>query len=146
MEKLTKREKIILGVAVVGVAAAGYFGYKHIKTANLYAVAKDVYAKESKERMKLHKKCATLSDELSSLKFLISESGCVPKSLQNAENKLARRETKIKELCETLLKRPNSDEIKVAISKHEKDAARLRYQINKAYELNKRLMNDEVVY
>ena len=35
MEKLTKREKIVLGVAVASVAAAGYLGYKNTKDVNM---------------------------------------------------------------------------------------------------------------
>lgn len=35
MEKLTKREKIMLGITVFGVAAAGYFGYKNAKDVNM---------------------------------------------------------------------------------------------------------------
>ena len=120
MEKLTKREKIMLGITVFGVAAAGYFGYK-------YSGVK-------------------IKDELSSLKFLVVESDCVQKALQNAENKLSRKETKIKALTDALIKYPKDNELKAAIIKHEKDAAKLRYQIAKAYELNKRVMNDDIVY
>lgn len=29
MKKLTKREKILLGVSIVGIGVAGYFGYKY---------------------------------------------------------------------------------------------------------------------
>ena len=28
MKKLTRREKILIGVSIVGACAAGYFGYK----------------------------------------------------------------------------------------------------------------------
>ena len=123
MEKLTKREKIMLGVAVASVAAAGYLGYKYSGM-----------------------KTSMIKEELSSLKFLVVESDCIPKALQNAENKLTRKETKIKDMCKALLKYPNDKDIKAAIAKHEKDAAKLRYQINKAYELHKRVLQDELVY
>lgn len=36
MKKLTKREKILLGVSVVGVGVVGYFGYKYnVNTNNI---------------------------------------------------------------------------------------------------------------
>lgn len=123
MEKLTKREKIILGAAAGVVAVgvtAGYLGYK-------YSGIK-------------------IKNELASLKFLVVERDCTSKALQNAENKLTRKETKIKDMCSALLKYPNDRDLKAALAKHEKDAATLRYQINKAYELHKRVMNDEIVY
>lgn len=123
MEQMSKREKIMLGVAVASVAAAGYFGYKYsgIKT-------------------------SVIKEELASLKFLVVESDCIPKAIQNAENKLARKETKIKAMCKALNYRPGDRDIKAAIVKHEKDAAKLRYQINKAFELHKRVIQDEIVY
>lgn len=145
MEKLTKRDKIMLGVTVVSVAAAGYFGYKYIKTDNLCKIARELYAKESKERAKLSDKCDSLFDEISTLKFLVSESGCIPKALQNAENKLTRKETKLKDLYDILSTRINDKQTLAAISKYEKDAENLRYQINKVMELNKFVEADDVI-
>lgn len=34
MKKMTRKEKILLGVSIVGVCAAGYFGYKYISNNN----------------------------------------------------------------------------------------------------------------
>lgn len=43
MEKLTKREKVMIGVSVVSVGVAGYFGFKYLKT-------NDIQAKNSLEK------------------------------------------------------------------------------------------------
>lgn len=34
MKKMTRKEKILLGVSIVGVCAAGYFGYKYYSYKN----------------------------------------------------------------------------------------------------------------
>ena len=85
-------------------------------------------------------------EKLDFIEFLVIESDCVPKALQNAENKLARKETKIKELVETLQKCPNKKEIKVAIEKHQKEATILRTQIDKAMQLKDLVDFDENIY
>lgn len=74
-KKLTKKEKVFICATVVGAGIAGYFGIKYFNSKN-----------------------KSISEELNFIKFLVVESDCVPKALQNAENKLARQETKIKSL------------------------------------------------
>ena len=86
MEKMTKREKVILGVSIgVSVAAvgvAGYFGFK--------------FYKGELNNKQLQDICNEHSEELRFLKFLIVESECLPKARQNGENKLTREENHMK--------------------------------------------------
>lgn len=85
-------------------------------------------------------------EEINFIKFLVVESDCIPKALQNAENKLARKETKIQALLETLTKCPNDLEVKTALEKHETEANMLREQIMKTLKLNELIINDENIY
>ena len=124
-KKLTKKEKVLICATFVGAGIAGYFGINYLNSKN---------KKES------------VSEELNFIKFLVVESDCVPKALQNAENKLARQETKIKELVNVLNKSPNKKDLVIAIEKHEKEASILRAQLAKTKELEELILNDEIIY
>lgn len=125
-KKLTKKEKALICATVVGAGIAGYFGIKYFNSKN---------------------KNKSVSEELNFIKFLVVESDCVPKAPQNAENKLARQETKIKSLVKALEKRPNDTNIIEAIKKHEKEADILSKQLAKTKELQKLIdSSDEIIY
>ena len=132
MEKLSRREKAMICVSIAGIGIAGYFGFKYFDKDKQFEIFK---AKANCDR-----------EELDFIKFLVIESDCVPKALQNAENKLARKETKINALCDSLLKNPNDLEIKAAITKHEGEAAVLRKQIKKTFKLDELIKNDDNIY
>lgn len=132
LKDMSKKEKILLATSIVGIAAAGYFGFKYLDVRKTFSLAN---AKNSANE-----------DKLNFIEFLVIESDCVPKALQNAENKLARKETKIKELCELLLTRPDDSNIKNALAKHEAEADMLRTQIGKTYKLQDLILNDENIY
>lgn len=136
MEKLTKREKVMLGVSIgVSVAAigvAGYFGFK--------------YYKSELNTKKLNDICDTNSEELRFLKFLIIESDCLPKAKQNGENKLAREENHMKCLLESLSKNPNNKELQVAYDKHSAKYNNMAYQMTKLYALEDLIEKDEDIY
>lgn len=121
MKKLTKREKILLGVSVVSVGVAGYLGYKHLDK-------------------------NTISEKLKFLEFLVIESGCIPKAKQNGTNKLAREESKIKGIIDAMVKHPNDDSLKTALIKHEAEAKAIRYQLENIYKLEELINNDEIIY
>ena len=129
MEKMTKREKVILGISiglgVVAVGTAGYFGFKYYKSESI-----------NKEH----------SEELRFLKFLIVESECLPKAKQNGENKLAREENHMKCLLESITKNPNNKELQVAYDKHSTKYDNIAYQMSKLYALETLVNNDEDIY
>lgn len=129
MEKMTKREKVMLGVSiglgVVAVGTAGYFGFKYYRSECV-----------NKEH----------SEELRFLKFLIIESECLPKAKQNGENKLIREENHMKCLLESLAKNPNDKTLQVAYDKHSTKYDNIAYQMSKLYALETLIDNDEDIY
>lgn len=129
MEKTTKREKVMLGISiglgVVAVGTAGYFGFKYYKSECI-----------NKEH----------SEELRFLKFLIVESECLPKAKQNGENKLAREENHMKCLLESIAKNPNDKSLQSAYDKHSIKYDNFAYQMNKLYILEDLIANDEDIY
>lgn len=125
-KKLSKKEKVLICATVVGAGVAGYFGIKYFKS---------------------NSKKQSVSEELNFIKFLVVESDCVPKALQNAENKLARQETKINSLAKAHEKMPNDIQIIEAIKKHEKEADILTKQLAKTKDLQKLIdSSDEIIY
>ena len=125
MKKLTKKEKVLLGVTIVSAGAAGYFGYKYISL------------KKSNEQR---------YDRLNFLEFLVIESGCIPKAKQNGENKLAREESKMKALLESISKNPNDKQLKVAYDKHKNEHAAIGYQLGNLYKLEDMMNKEENIY
>ena len=132
MEKLTKREKILLGVTIVAVGTAGVLGYIHLKDKKLLVNTKDELKK--------------IKDDQNFLKFLVIESGCVPKAKQNGENKLAREESQMKMLVEAMAKSPNNKELKKAYDKHAGKHSSIGYELAKLYKLEELMENDENIY
>lgn len=129
MEKMTKREKVMLGVSiglgVLAVGTAGYFGVK-------------CYQNKIKNQEQ--------SEELRFLKFLIVESECLPKARQNGENKLTREENHMKHLLESLTKNPNDKTLQVAYDKHSSKYDNIAYQMTKLYALEDLIAKDEDIY
>ena len=125
MKKLSKREKVPLGVSIgvsaVAVGVAGYLGYKHLEKNGI-------------------------AEKLKFLEFLVIESGCIPKAKQNGTNKLAREESKIKGIIDAMVKHPNDDSLKTALIKHEAEAKAIRYQLENIYKLEELINNDEAIY
>lgn len=129
-------KKILIAGGIVVGAGAAYILHKH----NVDLKIKDesinnlIEANDAKDK------------EIGFIKFLVVEGDVVPKALQNAENKLARKENKIKELCELLVNRPNDQNIMDAIAKNEAEAKVLREQIFNTLKLNELIVNDENIY
>ena len=132
MKKLNKREKIMMGVSIVSIGALGVLGFKYLDTKKTIEL--------------LTKEKEGVNDRLNFVEFLVIESDCVPKALQNAENKLARKESKIKGIVDAMVKHPGDKGLVDALSKHEKEADILRNQIAKTYKLNELIINDENIY
>ena len=122
-------KKILFATGVVVAAGAYYMLKKH-----------------DLEITKLTESNVKKDEEINFIKFLVIESDCVAKAVQNAENKLARKENKIKALIDALDKCPNDIDLVESIKKHEKEANILRYQLSKTYNLNELILNDENIY
>lgn len=136
-------KKILVAGGLVVGAGAAYLLYKHgvdlkIKdeAINNLMLSNDnlIKANEAKD------------EEIEFIKFLVVEGDVVPKALQNAENKLARKDNKIKELYDLLVNRPNDQNIIDAIAKNESEAKVLRKQIFNTLKLNELIVNDENIY
>ena len=113
---LTKREKVLIGVGVVGIGVAGYFGYKYWENSKNYRALKTINEDLLRELMskdteaEIAKKIALeamdaandqevindiTKEELSFLKFLIVEGNILPRATQNGKNKLERVKNKM---------------------------------------------------
>ena len=113
---LTTREKVLIGVGVVGACVAGYFGYKYFNELKIAKdqkntindlikdlMSKDTEAETAKkialEAMDAANNQEVINDitkeELSFLKFLIVEGNILPHATQNGKNKLERVKNKI---------------------------------------------------
>ena len=136
-------KKILIAGGLVVGAGAAYLLHKH-----------NVEIKDFRERIEMDGRCIDnlLADneakdkEIGFIKFLVVEGDVVPKALQNAENKLARKENKIQALLVTLEKCPNDLEVLEALNKHEAEAKVLREQIFNTLKLNELIVNDENIY
>ena len=95
MKKLTRREKILLGVSIVSAGVAGYFGFKCYG----YKINNELLEKLLKKSDKEKK---NINDRLNFIEFLVIESDCIPKALQNGNNKLSRVQSKIAVATERL--------------------------------------------
>ena len=113
---LTTREKVLIGVGVVGACVAGYFGYKYFNELKITKnqkntindlikdlMSKDTEAETAKkialEAMDAANNQEVINDitkeELSFLKFLIVEGNILPHATQNGKNKLERVKNKM---------------------------------------------------
>ena len=136
MEKMTKREKIMLGVSIgVGVIAAGtagYFGYKYLdakKTIDLLTKEKD-----------------STNERLNFIEFLVIESNSIPMALQNGNNKLSRVQNKIATATERLLKVPDDKQTQQWLENNKAEEAKLLEYINKAMKLDEAIKEDQNIY
>ena len=146
MKKLTRREKILIGVSIVGAGVAGYLGYKYISNNNKIKLLEKNLELTTNELDVVFQDNKDNCEKLNFLQFLIIESECIPKARQNGSNKLAREESKINALCEALLSRPDDLTIKNAIEKHEKEANILKEQLAKTIQIDELIKNDEIIY
>ena len=164
---LTTREKVLIGVGVVGACVAGYFGYKYwenlkdlkaLKATNDDLI-KDLMSKDTEaeiakkialEAMDAANNQEVINDitkeELNFMRFLIVESGCTKMSLQNGENKLSRIRKKIAAEIERLAINPNDTQTKSSLMNHQKFEATLIDKIEKTIELERLIDADENIY
>ena len=136
MEKMTKREKVILGVSIgvsaTAIGVAGYFGYKYLdakKTIDLLTKEKD-----------------STNERLNFIEFLVIESNCIPMALQNGNNKLSRVQNKIATATERLLKVPDDKDAQQWLENNKAEEAKLLEYINKAMKLDEAMKADQNIY
>ena len=164
---LTTREKVLIGVGVVGACVAGYLGYKYVKDLKIIKdqkntiddLIKDLMTKDTEAEVA--KKIALEAmdaannqevinditrDELNFMKFLIVESGCTKMALQNGENKLSRIRKKIAAEIENLALNPNDKQTEVSLMNHQKFEDTLIDKIEKTIELDRLIDADENIY
>ena len=132
MKKMTKREKILLGVSIVGAGVAGYLGYKYYDTKK----AMDLLTKGKDDT----------NNRLNFVEFLVIESDCVSKALQNANNKLARVQSKIAAATERLILKPNDVDAQHWLENCKAEEAKLLEHIAKAIELDEAVKADQNIY
>lgn len=132
MKKLTKKEKVLFGVSVVSLGVAGYFGYKYLDVKK----AMELLTKEKEDT----------NDRLNFIEFLVIESDCIPKALQNANNKLSRVQSKIEAATERLLKVPNDVDAQKWLENNKAEEAKLIEHITKAMKLDEAIKADQNIY
>ena len=120
---MTRKEKILLGVSIVGACAAGYFGYKYISNNNKIKLLEKNLELTTNELDVVFQDNKDNCEKLNFLEFLVIESGCIPKAKQNGNNKLAREEHKINGIIDAMVKRPDDKTLKDSLQKHEAEAA-----------------------
>ena len=132
MKKLNKREKIMMGVSAVSLGALGVLGFKYLDTKKTIEL--------------LTKEKEGVNDRLNFIEFLVIESDCIPKALQNANNKLSRVQSKIAAEAERLLLKPNDIQTQKALTNHKAEEAKLIEHIAKAMKLNEAVKADQNIY
>lgn len=113
MKKLTRREKILIGVSIVG---AGVAGFVICKQHNI--ITKALLDKIEYERIitNLDNENQVLKWDVQTLMEAASE-GVFEEAIGTVNNKINHRTDKKKYLLEALKTNPNNDEIKQALSK-----------------------------
>ena len=132
MKKLNKREKIMMGVSAVSLGALGVLGFKYLDTKKTIEL--------------LTKEKEGVNDRLNFIEFLVIESDCIPKALQNANNKLSRVQSKIAAEAERLLLKPNDIQTQKALTNHKAEEAKLIEHIAKAMKLDEAVKAGQNIY
>ena len=132
MEKLNKREKIMMSISIASIGALGVLGFKYLDTKKTM----ELLAKEKED----------INDRLNFVEFLVIESDCIPKALQNANNKLSRVQSKIVVETERLILKPNDIQTQKALSNHKAEKAKLLEHITKAMKLAEAVKADQNIY
>ena len=171
---LTKREKVLIGLGVVSVGVAGYFGYKYfneVKTTKdqkntIDDLIKDLMSKDTEaetakkialEAMDAANNQEVINDitketleetieELGVMKHIICESDIIPNALQNGSNKISRVQKKIADTLTQIEKYPNDITLQNALKKHESKLAELLHKHTKVEELCRMIEDDNVTY
>ena len=87
-----------------------------------------------------------VNDRLNFVEFLVIESDCVPKALQNANNKLSRVQSKIAAATERLLKVPTDIDAQKMLENCKAEESKLIEHITKAMKLDEAVKADQNIY
>ena len=143
---LTKREKVLMGLSIVGAVAtcaAGYLGYKYWTNSKaLEAINEDLLRELSEKNIET----SIIRDELDLIKYLLIEGDVVPKAAQNGGNKIARKESKIKGIIQAIEKMPTDKTLRAALQQHEREYKFMMRQQELTEQLKIKIENDECVY
>lgn len=146
MKKMTRKEKILLGVSIVGVCAAGYFGYKYYSYKNDNQLLENALKKADADLSIIVKEKENINDRLNFIEFLVIESDCIPKALQNGNNKLSRVQSKITAATERLLKVPTDTDAQKMLENNKAEEVKLIEHISKALKLDEAVKADQNIY
>ena len=148
-QPLTKREKVLLCLGIVGAGVAGYFAYKYFESLDIISeLRKENYTinavKNASEEIK--NEILKTKEDLSFMKFLVIESGCTKMALQNGENKLSRIRTKMAAEIERLAANPNDAQTRQSLINHQDFEKVLIDKIEQTRILDQLASNDENIY
>lgn len=146
MKKITRREKILIGVSIVGAGVAGYFGYKCYGYKINNQLLEKGLKKAEDDLLTVIKDKENTNDRLNFIEFLVIESDCVPKALQNANNKLSRIQSKIAAATERLLKVPTDADAQKMLENNKAEKAKLIEHIANALKLDEAVKTDQNIY
>ena len=132
MKKLTKKEKVLIGVSVVSLGALGVLGYKYLDAKKTI----DLLTKEKED----------VNERLNFIEFLVIESNSIPMALQNGNNKLSRVQSKIVAATERLLKAPDDIDAKKWLENNKAEEVKLLEYIAKATKLDEAVKADQNIY
>ena len=113
MKKLSKREKILIGISIVGAGVAGFIIYKQ----------HNIITKALLDKIECEKIITNIDNENQVLKYDVqtlmeaASEGVFEEAIGTVNNKINHRTDKKKYLLEALETNPNNDEIKQALSK-----------------------------
>ena len=121
MKKLTKREKILLGVSIISVGVAGFIIYKQHDI-----IVKALLDKIEREKIitNLYNENQVLKCDVQTLMEAASE-GVFEEAIGTVNNKINYRTDKKKYLLEALETNPNDISLKAALEKVEIELANL---------------------
>ena len=148
-QPLTKREKVLLGLGIVGAGVAGYFAYGYFKNTKLIDKLSDELTEVAKENYAMRAVKDALEEakkELEFLKFLVIEGDIVPHAKQNATNKLSRHYTKLERLLKHVEEYGEDKDTIKAIALERKEIAIITKNLDLTKTLETSLDNDECIY
>ena len=143
---LTTREKVLIGLGVIGAGVAGYFGYKYWEAENASEALTTINDDLLNGFVKKDGELECVKEELSFLKCLVVESGCTKTGLQNLENKLSRIRKKIGAEFKELSINPTDVDTQKALLNHQEFETWLVDKIEKTIQLDKLADSEERVY
>lgn len=94
MKKMTRKEKILLGVSIVGACAAGYFGYKYYSYKNDNQLLENALKKADADLSTVIKENQNLSNRVQILEEVVSEN-VLDEAIATTTRKLNYRVSKI---------------------------------------------------